>query len=54
MLLYKFLVCLVKKHLFIPLQSHGSRYQLCLRCGKLALEAPADAEPVANSEVASV
>jgi hypothetical protein len=33
MWVFKYLVCLISKHLFV-----GSQYKYCLRCGKLELE----------------
>jgi len=54
MWLYKYVVCLMRKHLFIPLQSHGSSYQYCLRCGKLAMEAAGDEGAVPHDEMAPV
>jgi hypothetical protein len=33
MWVFKYLICLVNKHLFV-----GSGYRYCLRCGKLDLE----------------
>jgi hypothetical protein len=53
MWLYKYVVCLIKKHLFIPLQSRGASYQYCLRCGKLAVATAGEGDPVAHDEVAS-
>ncbi len=43
MWVFKYLVCLVKDHIWV-----GSRYRYCLRCGKL--EMASDAEPVAVAE----
>ncbi len=54
MWLFKYAVCLVRKHLFIPVQSHGSSYQYCLRCGKLAVAAAGAEDAVAHDELASV
>ena len=53
MWLHKYVVCLLKKHLFIPLHLHGDSYQYCLRFGKLDT-ATAGNEVVAHNEVASV
>ncbi len=51
----KYLICLVNRHIWV-----GSRYQYCLRCGKLGLqlenqqdlaeEATEDSNPVSSLE----
>ena len=53
MWLHRYVVCLIKKHLFIPLHLHGSDYRYCLRCGKLA-GATTGHTVVAHNEVASL
>ena len=35
MWIFKYLVCLVRKHIFTNIIWQGSPYQDCLRCGKV-------------------
>ncbi len=38
MWIFKYLVCLVHKHIFIDITWQGSPYQYCLRCGQIELQ----------------
>ena len=45
MWVFKYLVCMVKEHMWV-----GSRHRYCLRCGKLEIAAGSEAVAVAESE----
>ena len=50
MWIFKYLVCLKRKHIFINMIWQDSSYQYCLRCGKLELQEAVTERIIAGGE----